>query len=123
MRRFGIPLLVVSALCLWLGFAMIGGWLDFRAQIPGLLVMVLAVCGFFGAGFLLNRPLARGFLLPGLGLLADAYLIAAFVPNMINAGSGQDAVDLTSVMGSGVCVFLGLALVLAAALSTLISQK
>lgn len=119
MRALGFPLAVVGTVLVWFGFAIsLGmlGWFPIR-QWSGLAGGVLGLALVLWSGFLLNKPLARGFVVPGICLLADAGLIAFVVPKMVNAGSGQDGVTLASLMGAGVLLFFGLALLIGGALA------
>lgn len=124
MRGLGYIVALVGCLALWLGFAASAGWLSLREPLrwTAFAVCLGGLVTILWSGFLLNKPIARGFIVPGICLLLDAALIWLTVPGWVNAGSSEDAVNLVAIIGAGTSLFLGLALFIAAALAAAFSS-
>lgn len=125
MRRFGYLVALAGTVVVWLGFAVSTGWLGLEGglRIAAFLASIVGLVLVLWSGYLLNRPVVKGFVVPGICLLLDAGLIWVTVPAWVNAGSGQDAATLATIMASGTCLFFGLALFLAAGLAAAFASE
>jgi hypothetical protein len=107
----------MGAAGLYLGLASTLGWGG------GILAGVALWAGAIGALYLsgvVHRPKSpRAFLVPGLGCLVASLATAVEMPRLLRA---TEATQLWVLMGSGVYLFFGLALLIASGFSALIAK-
>ncbi len=117
----GVALAAAGAIITFLGLAMVLGWRggNLYQAIP---VTALGAV-LIGLGGYVQKPnTPRSFLLTGAACLVTAFLLATQASQMINGGTNPDALQLWCLMAAGTMLFFGLAAMIAAAFSYLMTK-
>ena len=117
----GVALALAGAALMWLGLLGILGW-PALPLFAGIFVTSLGACAVWLAGNVQRDNLPRAFATSGASFLLAAGLTAFKAGEMIDAGSGADALQLWILMAAGVLLFFGLSLWIGAAFALLISK-
>lgn len=124
MRALGYPLAVLGTYVAWRAFHTAFGQLDVSsvARWTAFSICLAGLGMILGSGYLLNRPTVRGFLVPGVALLAEAGLLWATRPVPTDDPT-RDHRTLYFLMGAGVSLSFGMALMVAAFMAAMIGQS
>lgn len=108
---------IAGAVGLFLGLASTLGW---GAGVPAGVALWAGAIGALVLSGVVHRPHnPRAFLVPSLGCLIASVATAVEMPRFLRV---TDAIQLWVIMGSGVYLFFGLALLIAAGFSALIAK-
>ncbi len=124
MRALGYPLAVLGTYVSWRAFHAAFGQMDVSsvARWTAFSICLLGLAMILGSGYLLNRPAVRGFVVPGFALLAEAGLLW-FTRPIANDDPTRDHRTLYFLMGAGVSLSFGMALMVAAFMAAMIGQS
>lgn len=124
MRMLGFPLAGLGTYVAWRAFHAAFGQLDVTqaTKWTAFAICLVGLGMILGSGYLLNRPTVRGFVVPGLALLAEAGLIWVTRPIPTDDPT-RDHRTLYFLMGAGVSLSFGMALMVAAFMAAMIGDK